>query len=168
MDALRLTHPLLIRHARLEDSVALHAACFADQALDWVEDYLAWCLAEPRRPARLIAFLDGRLVAHVELAPRQGGRWAELSSLVVSESERRLGIGRRLVGAAIRLVRRWECSEIRLQVDVRQELLISMYRRWGFRLVGVPMAGHRWLHLDIPQAVPILPSPPLHAHPIKP
>ncbi|MBA3530897.1 MAG: GNAT family N-acetyltransferase [Ardenticatenales bacterium] len=154
MDTLRLTQPLLIRHVRPDEAVALHTACFPDQSLDWVEDYLAWCLAAPGRPARLIAILGSRIVAHVEITPRQNGAWAELSSLVVAEQERRHGIGRRVVSGAVRLARRWGCQEIRLQVDVRKEALISMYRRWGFRLTGLPIAGRRWLLLPIPESQP--------------
>lgn len=154
----RFVRPLLVRVARLEDAEALHDACFPDQAHDWVLDYLHWCLAAPGRPTRLVAWLGEELVAHVELTPRQGGAWAELSSLVVAEPWRRQGIGQRVVQAAVRLARRWGCAQVRLQVASRAKRLLALYRRWGFYQRGAPLAGYCWLALDLaplPAPVPV-------------
>ena len=145
MKRLYLTRPLLVRFARLEDAKTLHAVCFSEQTFDRVADYLRWCLEAPERPARLVAWLNNQLVGHLELARRQDGSWAELSGLIVKESERRQGIGRRIVGAAVRLASQWGCHEVRLQVLEHDEGLIKMYSDWGFTLRGRPLAGYCWL-----------------------
>jgi GNAT superfamily N-acetyltransferase len=159
MKRLYLTQPLLVRFARMEDAKALHAACFPEQTFDWVADYLRWCLEAPERPARLVAWLNNKLVAHVELARRQDGSWAELSSLIVQESQRRQGIGHRLVAAAVRLANQWGCDEVRLQVLEHDEELIQMYSDWGFRLRGRPLGGYCWLTLAISPPEPEPPVP---------
>jgi GNAT superfamily N-acetyltransferase len=145
MKRLYLTRPLLVRFARMEDAKALHAACFPEQTFDWVADYLRWCLDAPERPARLVAWLNHELVGHLELARRQDGSWAELSSLIVKESHRGKGIGHRMVRAAVRLVNQWDCHEVRLQVLENDQELINMYSNWGFRLRGRPLGGYCWL-----------------------
>lgn len=150
----RLATPLLVRHARPSDAVALHAACFPDESAERVADYLGWCLGAPGRPTRLVGFLGGELVSHAELVPRQGGRWAELSSLVVRAPLRGLGLGRRTVRAVVRLARRWGCEELCLQVVERETGLVAMYGRWGFQPRGRPLNGRRWLVLPIPATEP--------------
>lgn len=149
MEHLYLTRPLLVRFARMEDAKILHAACFPKQTLDWVADYLRWCLEAPERPARLVAWFNNKLVGHLELARRQDGSWVELSSLIVRESHRRQGIGHRMVAAALRLARQWGCHEVRLQVLEHDEKLIKMYSDWGFRRRGRPLGGYSWLTLPI-------------------
>lgn len=159
MKRLYLTRPLLVRFARLEDAKALHAACFPEQTFDWVADYLRWCLEAPERPARLVAWLNHQLVGHLELARRQDGSWAELSSLIVKDSQRRKGIGRRMCGAAVRLASQWGCHEVRLQVLEHDQELIKMYSTWGFSMRGRPLGGYCWLTLPIspPEPEPIVP-----------
>jgi GNAT superfamily N-acetyltransferase len=133
----------------MEDAKALHAACFPEQTFDWVADYLRWCLEAPERPARLVAWLNHEFVGHLELTRRQDGSWAELSSLIVKESQRGQGIGHRLVGAALRLANRWDCHEVRLQVLENEKKLINMYSNWGFRMRGRPLGGYCWLNFPI-------------------
>ena len=158
MNNIRLAQPLLIRFARLEDAHALHTSCFPEEGYDSVEDYLRWCLDSPERPARLIAVLDGYLVAHVELTSRQNGTWAEISHLVVSEPFRQQNLAPRVIGAAVRLARRWGCSEIRLQVPVEDQERMNNYQRWGFYVRGFPLAGYCWLALPV-SFYPIPPTP---------
>lgn len=144
------SRPLLVRHARLDDAPALHSACFPKQEFDLLRGYLAWCLEAGSHPTRLVALVGEELVAHVELMPRQGSQWAELSSLVVSHPWRRLGIGQRLLRAVVRLARRWGCRELRLQVETNQATLIEVYQAWGFVRRGLPLAGRCWLVLALP------------------
>ncbi len=139
------TLPLIVRHARLDDSIALHAVCFPEQPLEWVTDYLAWCLAAPERPTRLVALLDEVIVAHAELMPRQNGAWAELSALTVAGTRRGEGIGPRLVRAVVRVAQRWGCGEVRLQVEADAAVWLEVYQRWGLAPRGAPLAGRRWL-----------------------
>lgn len=135
--------------ARLDDAADLHAACFPDEPIEWVMDYLAWCLNGPDRPTRLVVLLRGHLVGQVEVMRRQDGRWVELSNFIVSEAIRRQGIGWRVAGAAVRLARRWGCKEVRLQVQVPNDDLMAMYRKWGFQPHGASLNGRQWFALAI-------------------
>jgi GNAT superfamily N-acetyltransferase len=147
---LYITRPLLVRAARITDAAALHRFCFPKQPFDQLLDYLEWCLAESHRPTRLVALDDVTLVGHVEVTLRHHtSRWAEVSSLVVASARRGEGIGRRLVGAAQRLARRWGCSELRLQVAAREHGLIAMYQQWGFTSRGLPINGYMWMSLPL-------------------
>src|SRR5687768_1315489 len=92
MNSTRLANPLLVRQARSDDVESLHAACFPEHAEDLVGDYLAWCLAAPERPLRLVGVVEEKLVAHVEVTLRAQGEWAEISSLVVTPEMQGLGI----------------------------------------------------------------------------
>lgn len=155
-----ITHPLLIRTARISDAAALRRACFPRQPLDQLLDYLEWCLAQENRPTRLVALDDMNLVGHVEVTLRQHTTcWAEVSSLVVASARRGEGIGRRLVGAAQRLARRWGCSELRLQVASREQGLIAMYQQWGFSSRGLPINGYLWMTLSLEVEAPAVPLP---------
>ncbi len=160
MNRLRLTRPLLVRQARLDDAADLHSTCFPDQPLQWVADYLAWCLEAPDRPARLVALLRGHLVAQMELTRRQNGEWAEISNFIVSEALRRQGIGWRVAGAAVRTAQRWGCREVRLQVQLPNEELTEMYRHWGFHPLGTPLNGRQWFTLPIARENPPVQEPP--------
>lgn len=145
-----LVRPLLIRTARITDGAALHRFCFPRQPLDQLLDYLEWCLAETHRPTRLVALDDVTLVGHVEVTLRHHTtQWAEVSSLVVASARRGEGIGRRLVGAAQRLARRWGCNQLRLQVAARDHGLIAMYQEWGFTSRGLPINGYLWMSLPL-------------------
>lgn len=153
-NTLRPSHPLLVRHARLDDAPALHAACFPEQEFDLLSGYLAWCLEGATHPTRLVALVEGHIVAHAELMAREGGQWAELSSLVVNRAWRGGSIGQRVVRAVARLARRWGCQELRLQVETDQAALIELYQTWGFVRRGLPLAGRCWLVLALPEAGP--------------
>jgi GNAT superfamily N-acetyltransferase len=157
---LQIARPLLIRAARLSDAAALRRACFPKQPFDQLLDYLEWCLAQENRPTRLVALDEVTLVGHVEVTLRHHSTdWAEVSSLVVASARRGEGIGRRLVGAAQRLARRWNCTELRLQVAAREHGLIAMYQQWGFTSRGLPINGFLWMTLPLTVAEPAIPLP---------
>ena len=64
-------------------------------------------------------------------------RWgAEIVSLAVHPAARRLGIGRALLAAAVRRMRRRKARSIRLMVHIDNPGAAEFYRRQGFRSIG--------------------------------
>jgi ribosomal protein S18 acetylase RimI-like enzyme len=64
-------------------------------------------------------------------------RWgAEIVSLAVDPKSRNRGVGRTLLNAAVRRMRRKHAQSIRLMVHVNNANAASFYRRQGFRPVG--------------------------------
>jgi ribosomal-protein-alanine acetyltransferase len=72
----------------------------------------------------------GYIIARVD-------RWgAEIVSIAVHPSFRNRGIGRTLLGAAVRRMLRRKAQSIRLMVHVNNASAAAFYRRQGFRSVG--------------------------------
>jgi ribosomal-protein-alanine N-acetyltransferase len=127
----------VIRAATLDDLdvlVELDRACFgrAWTRAQWQAEL------EPRGAARslvLLASAGARPIAHA-CAPMLADR-CELRRIgVVSESRGR-GVGRDLIGRVIDHAQQAGCTRIELEVAADNSAAIALYRRMGFRTVGV-------------------------------
>ena len=90
--------------------------------------------AADRRTLFLVAeapdHIAGYIIARID-------RWgAEIVSLAVDPAARNRGIGRTLLSAAVRRMRRRKAISIRLMVHVKNTSAASFYRHQGFRPVG--------------------------------
>jgi len=61
---------------------------------------------------------------------------AHIASIGVAESDRRRGVGELLVLASIEAAAATECDELTLEVRASNEAAQSLYRKYGFRVVG--------------------------------
>jgi GNAT superfamily N-acetyltransferase len=59
-----------------------------------------------------------------------------ITALVVAESARGAGVGRRLVDRAVDTARGWGCERIMLTTHVRRADAHAFYERIGFELTG--------------------------------
>ncbi len=80
--------------------------------------------------------LDGRLAGLLVLRTvptlSDEGERAEISELYVRSADRRQGLGRALVGAAVDWARSQGCNEIHLLVDPANKQALSLYEAAGF------------------------------------
>ena len=91
--------------------------------------------ARPRRTWHLGAWRDGRPVGHALVNVTTGPLGvAGIYDMGVAATERRKGIGRGLVAAALRVAREQGCAIATLNATPEGELL---YRQLGFASVGV-------------------------------
>jgi ribosomal-protein-alanine N-acetyltransferase len=127
-----------IRPARLDDADALHRHCYPDQALEDVQDYLAWCLrqAEKGRIVRLVAEVDRQVVGNAQLTV--WGLEGEIGSLVVAEGYRRRGLARRLLAELIAQAEQRNLVTLEIRVCQRQPAILAFYERLGFCRVEQP------------------------------
>jgi ribosomal protein S18 acetylase RimI-like enzyme len=121
-----------IRSASLADAADLHANCFPEQALNEVQDYLRWCLAQQAkgRMVRLVAEADGLVVANGQFAILRGQ--GEIGSLVVAPAYRRRGIGTALISALIEQARRGQMHTIEITAHLDKPWVQAWYQRLGF------------------------------------
>jgi ribosomal protein S18 acetylase RimI-like enzyme len=121
-----------LRPAELADAAGLQCNCFPEQSLAEVKEYLRWCLkqAEKGRMVRLVAELDGQVVASGQLAIHR--REGEIGSLVVAPACRRRGIGAALLRALI--AEAGARQVLALEIAARSDVcwLRAWYRRLGF------------------------------------
>ncbi len=81
-----------------------------------------------------VAEVSGRVVGLAGLIPDKGE--PELEPLVVSETHRRLGIGRRLVEAVIEKAREGGARFLRVRPTARNELALRVFHGLGFGILG--------------------------------
>ena len=84
------------------------------------------CLFGAWAGGELVGFAVGKVVAAE----------AELESVVVRTSARRLGVGRALCAAVLRWTRTQEAAEVHLEVRVSNRGAIALYNELGFVEVG--------------------------------
>jgi len=149
-----------VRPARSEDvprmmEIARHAAT----AALWNQDSYVRLFAAERAPAyvglvveedeRVVGFLAGREVA--------GGEW-EVENVAVNGDARRRGLGSRLMGEFMDLVRGRGGHDIYLEVRASNRAACALYEKWGFLETGVrksyyqaPEEDARILRFSFPQ-----------------
>src|SRR5688572_1125094 len=92
----------------------------------------------------LVAERDGTIVGTV-MAGYEGHRgW--INYLAVAPRRQRIGIGRRLMAEAERLLRAAGCPKINLQVRPDNRAAVAFYERLGFAVEGAISLGKRLEH----------------------
>lgn len=149
-----------VRPARSEDvprmiEIARHSAT----AALWRQDAYTSLFAAERAPAyvglvveehgRVMGFLVGREVA--------GGEW-EVENIAINGDARRRGLGSRLMGEFLDLVRGRGGHDIYLEVRASNRAACALYEKWGFLQAGVrksyyqsPEEDARILRFSFPQ-----------------
>jgi GNAT superfamily N-acetyltransferase len=77
---------------------------------------------------RVVGSMSVHAIPHLE----HNGRWLRIESLVVTAGARGTGAGRRLIGAAEKLARTWDCHAIEVTSSRHREGAHAFYRRLGF------------------------------------
>ena len=127
-----------IRPARLDDADALHRHCYPDQALEDVQDYLAWCLRQAEKGwiVRLVAEVDRQVVGNAQLTV--WGLEGEIGSLVVAEGYRRRGLATRLLAELITEAGQRNLAALEIRARECQPAILAFYERLGFCRVEQP------------------------------
>lgn len=86
--------------------------------------FAAWPVGQRR--ARPVGFVLARLAAGE----------AEILTIAVARSHRRLGLGRELMEAVLRTLHADRAEALFLEVDETNQPAVALYRRLGFREVG--------------------------------
>jgi ribosomal protein S18 acetylase RimI-like enzyme len=161
---------LRLRHARSSDLrpiaelLADRRATAATGAFDWAAqaEVERWCLALPARLAprsnhlfAVVADDLGAIVGVTELGMRTmpAGLYAEsrvayIGNVAVGTSQRRSGVGKRLVGFACKWARsQWDCAEVFTHAAEDNAAARGLYEALGFRAcedaAGPPGAASR-------------------------
>jgi ribosomal-protein-alanine N-acetyltransferase len=125
---------LLIQPAGSADAAvmaALHGACFPEQPWDRAA---IEALMRPSRAFALLASISGHPAGFC--LARDAADEAEILSLCVLPEQRRHGIGRRLLEAAMTEARRRRCRALYLEAAVDNQAALALYRRLGFEVLG--------------------------------
>lgn len=82
-----------------------------------------------------VALVDGKVAGY-------GGMWhvvteGHITNIAVSEKFRRLGVGNAIVGKMIELAEEKDMLGVTLEVRVRNEAAISLYKKHGFKIEGL-------------------------------
>lgn len=78
--------------------------------------------------ARVVGSMSVHAIPHLE----RDGRWLRIESLVVAAGVRGSGAGRRLVEAAEKVARSWDCHAIEVTSSRHREGAHAFYKRLGF------------------------------------
>ena len=120
----------------LPDAV-LDGLSVEERTRNWRE----WLRADSDDAFTLVAELDGRLVGFCSAAtpsrdPDAGPRTAEIGALYVEPASWRVGVGRTLLSAALRRLRRGPWDDMTLWVVDENDRARSFYDRAGFEPDG--------------------------------
>jgi len=89
----------------------------------------------------LVAKVEGAVVGFINLTTRRtalhSGPSGLIDELIVAESHRGRGIGRRLVSAAIEKCRQLGCCEVEVSTEKTNTKAREFYNRCGFEEIGV-------------------------------
>ncbi|MCO6389137.1 GNAT family N-acetyltransferase [Aliihoeflea sp. 40Bstr573] len=126
-----------IEPLEIEDASALPRIHEEDFIRPWSEDEFADLLAQ----GNVFGFA-AREVGKRQLGPvgfvlvRQAADEAEILTVAVARSARRLGLGRSLMDAVLRALHAARTASLFLEVDETNAPAIALYRRLGFIQVG--------------------------------
>lgn len=166
MDTLRYSHLAKVTMASLvDDGVSLNTFCrqlrtsrdrdlenIGEQPISPGHFKLSNYTVQPplafgRRYQQIRATIQGTpyVAGSVEIRPSSGGK-AYISNLHVDQKHRRRGIAVKLIGAVINAARRQGFKAARLEArpfdnGISLQMLVTMYRRQGFRSVGTTRRG---------------------------
>jgi len=119
----------------LDGLVRLEQRCFD---LDRLSRRSLWRFLRQARASLLVAErpAGGGLAGYALVTLRRGARVARLYALAVDPSERRRGLGRRLLRAAEAAASSAGAAELRLEVRADNREAISAYEADGYRPIG--------------------------------
>jgi GNAT superfamily N-acetyltransferase len=87
---------------------------------------------------RVLVALDGaRIVGHLQLTETDAAEEVEIKNMAVLASHRRRGVGRALVGAALRLARTDSRRLVRVATAAADLDNLRFYQRLGFRMRSI-------------------------------
>lgn len=126
-----------LREATLTDLstiMVLEEATFVSDA--WSRDVMAAELASPLT-VYLVAESGDELVAYAGLSATPGGEQADIQTIAVDPTHRRLGVGTVLVQHLLALARDRGAREVLLEVRADNPGAEHLYRRHGFTRIAV-------------------------------
>lgn len=129
---------IVIRPIEMSDSQALAALHAEDFFRPWVDSEFESLLSQPA-VFGFVAVEDGVAGARpcgFVLARKAAGE-AEILTITVARSCRRRGIGRALLDAVLRMLHAERIEALFLEVDENNAAAVALYRRLGFREVGM-------------------------------
>jgi ribosomal-protein-alanine N-acetyltransferase len=124
----------LARSADVDAVIAIERAAYPADA--WSADAMASQL-ENEHTHYVVAEDDGAIVGYAGLHAPRGAETAEVHTVTVAESQRRRGIGRRMLGALLDAAAERGAAEVFLEVRVDNRSAQELYRSLGFEPVGV-------------------------------
>lgn len=100
---------------------------------------------EKDKQVRVVAEVDGRMVAQCEVVPRFG-RMSHVGGLGISVKQgyREIGIGQELMKEAEKQARRLGLERILLEVFVTNDRAIHVYEKIGYRRIGAMPDGVKY------------------------
>lgn len=134
---MRFAREFFIEPLELDDTPAMARIHAEDFVRPWSEEEFAGLMAQPN----VIGFA-ARVVGQRRLGPagfvlaRVAADEAEILTIAVARSARRLGLGRGLMDAALRAVYAERARALFLEVDETNAPALGLYRRLGFIRVG--------------------------------
>jgi [ribosomal protein S18]-alanine N-acetyltransferase len=126
-----------VRDAELSDLdaiMALEVATFPSDA--WSRDLMATELASPHT-AYLVVESDDALVAYAGLSAPAGAVQADIQTIAVDPTHRRLGIGTVLMRELLNAATSRGAQEVFLEVRADNSGAEELYRRHGFARIGL-------------------------------
>ena len=146
--------PPVVRPAALRDFeriVELERACF-DGELAYSRRQLQY-LVFSANSTTLVEEAAGVIRGFIIVLYRTGSSVAGIETVNVNPLSRKKGVGRRLLAAAEKDIRRKRARRIRLEVSVTNRAAIALYETAGFHQVGVLKNYYHFLHGDSRDAV---------------
>src|SRR5262245_34305980 len=132
---------ITVRHARSEDiprmmEIAVHAATAALWTERAYAEFFASDPGDSSRPVILVIQENDKVAGFLAARQVAGDEW-EIENLAVSGSARRRGLGSRLLGEFLNLVRDRGGSEIYLEVRESNRAARKLYEKWAFVEAGI-------------------------------
>ena len=133
---------ITVRHARSDDvprmmEIAVHAATAALWSERVYREFFAGESGYPsRRPVILVIQEDDNVAGFLAARRVADNEW-EIENLAIRGSARRRGLGSRLLGEFLNLVRDQGGSEIYLEVRESNRAARKLYEKWAFVESGV-------------------------------
>lgn len=134
--SVRTIKRLMIREVReedLKDIYEIETLSFKSEAYEPFLLHLYYNLA---RETFLVAETDGRVIGYaIGLLTKWGG--GHVISIAVHPSFRRMGVAEKLLNELLKRMREKGARAVRLEVKVSNEPAMNLYKKLGFRTVGV-------------------------------
>jgi ribosomal protein S18 acetylase RimI-like enzyme len=131
--ALQNPNPALkIRPVTLEDSIALRADCWSHRSQTGANERLKRILdmTEQSRGLGIVIEEEGKILAYGQIMHWRNS--AEISDLIVSETQRGKGIGTALIQYLIRAMSQAPIEQIEIGAASSNPRALALYRRLGF------------------------------------
>lgn len=126
-----------VRPLAVDDADTLSALHQEDFVRPWSEDEFETLLGQDNVFGFAVVEVGDRRSRPVGFVlVRQAADEAEILTIAVARSHRRLGLGRQLMDAVLRELHSARAEMLFLEVDETNAAAVALYRRLGFRQVG--------------------------------